>query len=98
VPKKENIFFIPNAFIPGRGNNPEVNTFKVYGPDIKEASMKIYNSWGQCIFESTNARAKGWDGKYKGLLQPSGSYVYAVKIIFEDNTGITKTGTVNLVR
>ncbi len=98
VPKKDNVFYIPNAFIPGRGNDPEINTLKVYGPEIKSATLKIFNQWGQCIFVSDNPKQKGWDGKYKGIIQPAGLYVYGIEIIFNDGSKINKSNSVNLIR
>jgi gliding motility-associated-like protein len=98
VPKKENIYYIPNAFIPGRSNDPDINTLKLYGTEINAATLKIFNQWGQCIFVSDNPKQKGWDGKYNGVLQPAGTYVYGVQIIFNDGRKINISKSVNLIR
>ncbi len=98
IVKNNQVYFIPNAFIPGRGNDPDINTLKLYGPEIKSATLKIFNQWGQCIFVSDNPKQKGWDGKYKGNLQPAGVYVYGIQITFNDGSTISKTGSVDLIR
>ena len=93
-----NIYYIPNSFIPGSSGNSDINNFKLYGTSIKKATMQIFNQWGQCIFESENPHIKGWDGKYKGNMQPSGVYVYTVKIIFNNKKTVVKSGSINLIR
>ncbi len=93
-----NIYYLPNSFLPANTGNQDIGTFKLYGNSIKKATMKIFNQWGQCIFESENPHIKGWDGKYKGVLQPSGVYVYTVNIIFNDKKSIVKSGSINLIR
>ena len=69
-------FFAPTAFTPnGDGDNdvflPTVN-------DVSNYSLKVYNRWGQMIFESTNV-AVGWDGTSDGEYVPYGSYVWVIE-------------------
>lgn len=67
--------YIPQAFTPA-GNN---KILKVLGTEeVKNFSFRIYNRFGQLIF-LTNDKFSGWDGKYKGVLQPAGLYVWVVK-------------------
>ncbi|HCK22264.1 MAG TPA: hypothetical protein DHW15_08895, partial [Bacteroidetes bacterium] len=58
--------------------------------------VEIYNRWGQKIFASSDLSFK-WDGKYEGIDQEIGVYVY---IIYYDINGssIVKSGTITLVR
>jgi len=88
-------FFIPNAFTPN--NDGKNDVFKVYGSSIKEITMRVFNQWGQLIFETKDMQ-KGWDGNYNGHIQPIGVYVYAVKVVFYNNTVYTRKGTINLIR
>ena len=97
VLKVNNSFFIPNALAPSATGNLDVSTLKVYG-SVKSAVMMVYNQWGQLIFQSDNATIKGWDGSYNGNAQPSGVYVYTVKITYYDNKTETKSGSINLIR
>ncbi len=87
--------FFPNAFSPnGDGNN---DLFQIYGGDIKTISLKIFNRWGEKVYETTNSMA-GWDGTYKGVMQNGGVYTYEAVVTFLDDTQQTKNGTVTLLR
>jgi gliding motility-associated-like protein len=88
-------FFIPNAFSPNNDGNNDI--FKVYGSSIKELTMRVYNQWGELIFESKNAQS-GWDGTWKGRPQAVGVYVYVAQVTFYNNVIIKRKGTVNLIR
>jgi gliding motility-associated-like protein len=86
--------FIPNAFKPEEGIN---NIFYVYGLGIYNVNMKIFDRWGEKIFESDDISI-GWDGTYKGNIAPQGTYVYRVS--FTDSYGEEryKLGSVTLLR
>ena len=86
--------FVPNSFTPnGDGKN---DLFKAYGNIIAGINMKIFNQWGQLIYETSDVQS-GWDGKQKGKLQPMGVYVYAIRIKLNNGTELTRKGTVNLL-
>jgi gliding motility-associated-like protein len=87
--------FIPNSFTPnGDGNN---DVFEIYGENIKTVKLRVFNRWGELVYESTN-QFKGWDGTYKGVLQNPGVYTYDAEIIFLDDTQVEKHGSVTLIR
>ncbi|RYE06939.1 MAG: T9SS type B sorting domain-containing protein, partial [Sphingobacteriales bacterium] len=87
--------YIPNAFSPnGDGKN---DVFEVYGVTVSNYRMEVYNQWGQMIYRSDNA-LKGWDGTYKGVLQPSGVYVYKINVVSQNGKEVLKKGTITLVR
>ena len=91
VPK----FDIPNAFSPnGDGIN---DIFIARGFGIVKFDMKIFNRWGQMLFE-TNSISRGWDGKFKGIAQPVDVYVYTADLTFSDGTSATRSGSVTLLR
>ena len=92
------VLYVPNAFMPSKVGNNDISTLKVYGIGIKSAEMVVFNQWGQKIFESQNPTVVGWDGTTNGKQQPSGPYVYTVKVIYQNNKTETKSGTVNLIR
>ena len=97
----KNSLFIPNAFAPTNTSDIRISSFMVYGTSIKSADLTIFNQWGQKIFHSDDAKStggKGWDGTYSGQLQPTGVYVYVVKITYFNNVTETKSGSVNLIR
>jgi gliding motility-associated-like protein len=60
--------------------------------------MNIYNRWGENIFTTTAIDGRGWDGKYNGILQPMGVYVYTIDVVFKNNMKKSFTGNVTLIR
>ncbi|KKL16170.1 hypothetical protein LCGC14_2498260, partial [marine sediment metagenome] len=44
-----------------------------------EATMIIYNRWGEVIYETKNYYNNPWDGKYKGVIVPVDSYHYIIR-------------------
>ena len=87
--------FIPDAFSPnGDGNN---HVFMIYGESIKTVDMRIFNRWGELVYETEN-QYKGWDGMYKGQIQQPGVFVYEATITFLDNSQTQKNGSVALIR
>ncbi|MBE9599687.1 putative Ig domain-containing protein [Pedobacter sp. MC2016-24] len=90
-----NTIFIPNTFTPN--NDGKNDVFYVYGNTIAKMRLRVYNQWGQFIYESLNIQS-GWDGTFKGQIQPNGVYVYYVEAEFNDGTKTTKKGTITLLR
>jgi len=86
---------VPNAFTPGRfGKNAVV---KVEGFGIGKMDWRIYNRWGQVVFSTTD-RNQGWDGTFKGALQPLDVYTYTLDVEFTDGKKLRKTGDISLLR
>jgi gliding motility-associated-like protein len=86
--------YIPNTFTPnGDGKN---EWFKAYGNVIAGITMKVFNQWGEGIYE-TRDMATGWDGTHKGKRQPQGVYYYVIRIRLTDGNEIVRKGSVNLV-
>ena len=88
-------FFIPNSFTPnGDGNN---DVFEIYGEDIKTVVLRVFNRWGEKVFESSN-QFNGWDGTYKGIIQTPDVFTYDAQITFLDNTKTEQHGSITLIR
>ncbi|MEP6713866.1 MAG: PKD domain-containing protein, partial [Ferruginibacter sp.] len=86
---------VPNAFTPGKF---VVNSIvRVQGFGIKNMQWNVYNRWGQLIFESTSVKT-GWDGTFKGKVQPVDVYTYTLDVIFSDGKKLRKTGDITLLR
>lgn len=56
-------FYFPNAFTPNANGRNDL--FMGYGVGIKKYSMKIFNRWGEKLFETEDLYT-GWDGTFKG--------------------------------
>jgi gliding motility-associated-like protein len=90
--------FIPNVFTP---NGDDVNDqFEVsYTQNyFSHLNMKIYNRWGQQLYETSSPNIIWWDGNYLSNPCSSGVYFYileATNIINETNK---YHGTVTLLR
>lgn len=86
---------VPTAFTPGRfGVNSIV---KVKGFGIAQLHWKIYNRWGQNVFETTSQKI-GWDGRFNGKIQPLDVYAYTLDVTFSDGNKFRKTGDITLLR
>jgi len=86
---------VPNAFTPQSGDVNSVVMVRGFG--ITKMRFIIWNRWGQKVFE-TSDRNTGWDGKYKGVLQPMDVYAYTLDVEFFDGTKTTKKGDITLIR
>jgi gliding motility-associated-like protein len=88
-------YFMPTIFSPnGDLNNDELC---VLGKCITSMSLKIYNRWGELVFESNNQN-DCWDGTYKGAEANTGTYVYVLRLTFSNGDEIEENGNVSLVR
>ncbi len=86
---------VPTAFTPnGDGQN---DVFLVRGGPFKTMNLRIYNNWGQFIFESSD-QLEGWNGTYNGTEQPIGVFVWVVEVEMLNGKKIKKTGDVTLIR
>lgn len=86
---------VPNAFSPnGDGANDRIF---VRGYGIGKMTWRIYNRWGVQVYVS-NSQAEGWDGKYKGRIQPQDVYHYTLQIEFTNGDKVSKKGDITLLR
>ena len=59
--------------------------------------FKIYNRWGNILFESTD-EGKGWDGRFRSQVQPADSYIWLVEGLDTNGKEIRKSGVLNLIK
>jgi gliding motility-associated-like protein len=86
---------VPNAFSPnGDGAN---DVLYVKGQDIKNMDFKVFNRWGELVFESNSINI-GWDGSYKGVQQEMEVYVWTLSATFSNGKVAVKKGNVTLLR
>lgn len=86
---------VPSGFSPN-GDNSNDFLF-VYGGPFETLDFKVYNNWGQVIFQ-TNDASIGWDGKYKDVDQPIGVYVWTVNATTTDGAEHNISGDTSLIR
>jgi gliding motility-associated-like protein len=92
--KATDTLFVPSAFTPnGDGKNDIFNAFGI----VNDFYMEIYNRWGERIF-ITNSILTGWDGTYKGTIQPTGTFAYFIKYKNQSNKFKDLKGTITLIR
>jgi gliding motility-associated-like protein len=86
---------LPSAFSPnGDGSN---DVLYVRGYSIATMDLKIFNRWGEMVFESQR-QDLGWDGRYKGKPQEMEAYAYTLQIVFLDGSKLHKQGNITLLR
>ena len=86
---------VPNAFTPGQFGVNGIVAVKGFG--IGKMEWRIYNRWGQLIFQTTD-RKQGWDGTFKGKVQPMDVYAYTLDVEFTDGKKLRKTGDITLLK
>lgn len=86
---------VPTGFSPnGDGSN---DVLYVRGYSIATMDFKIFNRWGELVFESQN-QSHGWDGTYKNKAQEMDAYAFTLQVTFEDGSTLNKRGNVTLLR
>ncbi len=89
-------YYLPTAFTPnGDGLNDVVRPYLVGMKQLK--SFSIFNRWGTLIFYS-NKEGEGWNGKYKGVDQNTGVYIWILEFIDNSDKKITEKGTLTIIR
>lgn len=87
---------IPSAFSP---NNDGIND--IFKPithcEFTEYNMKIFNRWGEKIFESLSQNNR-WDGGYQGEKVDLGVYAYLFRYRIGGLPSIVTSGSVTVVR
>lgn len=88
--------FLPNAFTPNATDaiNP---TFIGKGFYIEEYYMRVFNRWGECLFEGHDL-TEGWDGTFRNIDCPAGVYVYVVSYRIMGRPPTYQAGNITLIR
>jgi hypothetical protein len=87
--------YIPNVLQVGSDQN---SVFQVFGGnDVAEVlELKIYDRWGEQLFEALNFQpndpTKGWTGLQRGKTVSPGVYVYYAVVLFKDGQQEIFTG------
>lgn len=92
--------FIPNAFTPdGNGLN---DILMIRGKGIRVKSFRIFNRWGEVVFERTNFNPNdpkfGWDGKVRGVPASPDVFVYTAEVVCDNNVIYTYKGNTTILK
>jgi gliding motility-associated-like protein len=88
---------VPDVFTPNGDGINDIAFVKGWGIE-KLHYFKIYNRWGELVFES-NDIDQGWNGYYKEVLQMADTYSYSVSVKhYLKNDPFIKSGFINIVR
>lgn len=90
-----NDVFVPTGFTP---NNDGLNdTWNIPAlAAFPNFELLVYNRNGEVVFQNSKTN-KPWDGRYKGLPQPSGVYIYVIDLKDSSRPGLLK-GFVHIIR
>jgi gliding motility-associated-like protein len=83
--------FVPNVFSPNDDGHNDV--FKPRGTNLFGYQLRIYDRWGNKVFESDDIE-EGWDGTFNGKLMNSAVFVYYIL----SGDEVVSKGNVTLVR
>jgi len=87
--------FVPTAFTPNNDNTNDV--LYVRGNNLTEILFRVYNRWGELVFETTDQNI-GWDGLYKGKEADPAVFDWYVEGTCIDNETFFIKGNVSLLR
>ncbi|MDG2505809.1 MAG: gliding motility-associated C-terminal domain-containing protein, partial [Crocinitomicaceae bacterium] len=91
-------FYVPNSFTPDADEHNQNWFIILEGADPLSYSLRIYNRWGETIWESYDIEAK-WDGTYRSLDVPEGTYTWQIEYQnLGESKRIYETGHINLLR
>jgi gliding motility-associated-like protein len=88
--------YIPTAFTPNADTKNDVFRALVFGP-VLDFQLQVYNRYGQLVFSSSNPLT-GWDGRFKGLPQETGAFIWQCRYALAGKKAVLEKGTVLLIR
>lgn len=75
----EILVFAPNAFTPDGDEYNNLWKVVVANGDLTSFNLKIFNRWGEILFESFDSET-GWDGTFNGVLVQDGMYTWKLSL------------------
>ena len=94
--KYNDTLFVPNLFSPNGDGHNDILYVRTFG-EFESIHFRLYNRWGKMVFETFDENI-GWDGNYKGILQPLEVYVYYLEANTLDGKKIQQKGDITLMR
>lgn len=87
--------YVPNAFTPNDDGKNDV--IKVYSQIATEITFRIFNRWGEMVFETKDINV-GWDGKFRGKLLDPDTYDYYLEATCIGGDQEIIKGNITLIR
>jgi gliding motility-associated-like protein len=87
--------YIPNAFSPNGDGENEI--LYVRGALVEEMVFRIYDRWGEMVFESFD-RTDGWDGTFRGKALDPDVYDYYLDVTCVGGDEAIVKGNITLLR
>ena len=88
---------IPSLFTPnGDGLNDNFHLYTSEGVDV--LAFRVYNRWGQLVYDAADTGIPVWDGTQNGQPAPSDVYVYYIEYDLGDGEVHVLKGDVTLLR
>lgn len=92
------ILYAPNTFTPDNDEFNQAWEFHISGIDIYDFNLKIFNRWGEIVWES-NDPSVSWDGTYNGKLVQDGTYTWFMDCgDLQNDKRYTFNGHINVIR
>jgi gliding motility-associated-like protein len=88
--------YVPTVFTPNGDMRNDI--LKAWAIGMKEYRyFNVYNRWGALVF-STSDFNRGWDGRIKGVLQNTGTYVWIAEAVDYRGNVIKRKGTTMILQ
>ena len=88
-------YLVASAFTPNGDGRNDCFGVRHWG-DVTGLQLQVFNRYGSLVYETKDPR-DCWDGRYKGIPQPTGVFVYIIRA--EGPCGeVLRKGTVTLIR
>jgi gliding motility-associated-like protein len=88
--------FIPSAFTPNGDSKNDVFKAIVHG-NLVSFRLQIFSRFGVLVFSSTDPQ-KSWDGKFKGAVLPTSSFIWQCSYQFAGQSARLMKGNVVMFR
>ncbi len=91
--------FVPTAFTPGGdGKNDRFRPLLGSGVVPVIQIFRIFDRWGNLVYNSMPGDATGWDGHHAGAPAETGTYFYMLQLETPYGTIVEQKGDVTLIR
>lgn len=87
--RSDPLIFVPNCFTPDGDSHNNDWMFFLSGFDEKKFNIKVFNRWGEMVWESNDPTVT-WNGEYKDQMVQSGSYSWIITAYYPTNDDVVQ--------